>query len=336
MNNQIKSEPILQQSALEWINRYVNEVGRRLPPNQRADVEREIHSLIVDEVVGQMDALENEGAPRPEEEAVLAVLQQFGAPEEIAARYYAPRYLIGPGMFPIYRIVLGIVLAATLFASLLGLVVAAGANSAAPLIDTLLGLFGGVLQTVGTVTLIFVALERLGVGTETKPAAWNPRNLPPVKDPERVNLVEVVAEIAFTAAVLALAVLYLNGGVNAVYYDGQWQAIPLFSAEFPRYIPWLAAIWGADILVNIVLLVRGRWEAATLVATMVVSAANGVIFYTMIVGGPIAAWPPLEPAFRITAAVIFAVSLWEVGKHGWRLLRNSGLIGDRLRSQQLA
>ena len=337
MNSQNKSEPVLQQSAQGWIDRYVNEVGRRLPPNQRADVEREIRSLIEDEVAGRLDGPTEEGAGQERQEAVtLDVLKQFGSPEEMAARYYAPRYLIGPAMFPIYRIVLGIVLAATLFANLLGLAVAAGTNSAAPLADTILEMFGSILQAIGMLTLIFVALERLGVGVEAKkPAAWNPASLPPVKDPERVSVVGVATEIAFTAAALALAILYLNGNVGAVFYDGEWQAIPLFAPEFSPYIAWLAVIWGVDILVNIVLLVRGRWEAATHAATIVLSAATAVVFYQMIVGGPIAAWAPLEPAFKITAAIIFAVSLWEAGKHSWRLLRNSGLVGDRLRTQHV-
>lgn len=332
-----KVEQTRQKAAGEWIDRYVNEVGRRLPPNQRTDVEREIRSLIEDELAGRLDALHAEGAASPDQEAAaLAVLQQFGSPEEMAARYYAPRYLVGPGMFPIYRIVLGIVLAATLFANLLGLAVAAGTQTAAPLVDTLLNLFGSVIEAFGMVTLIFVALERFGVGVNVKAEAWNPARLPPVKDPQRISIAEVVAEIAFTAVALVLTNVALNSGTGALYYDGEWQAIPLFSQEFLQYLPWLTALWSADILVNIVLLMRGRWEPATRVAALVVAAAAGLLFYRMLVGGPIAAWAPLEPAFKITVAIIFAVSLWEIGKHGWHLLRNSGLASDRLRSQHVA
>ena len=35
------------------------------------------------------------------------------------------------------------------------------------------------------------------------------------------------------------------------------------------------------------------------------------------------------------AVCLFAVSLWEVGKQGWLLLRNSGLVGDRLHTQHV-
>lgn len=324
-------------AADEWIDRYVNEVGRRLPANQRADVEREIRSLIEDEVAGRLEGTAAEGASGLDREAAaLAVLQQFGAPEEIAARYQAPRYLIGPTMFPIYRIVLGIVLAATLFANLLALAVAAGTQSAPPLADTLADLFGSVIQGFGMCTLIFMALERFGVGIKNKPEVWNPRSLPPVKDPQRISVVETAADIGLTVVVLILANFYLSGGTGSVFVNGEWQAIPLFSPEVLQYIPWLTAVWIIDILVNIVLLVRGRWEPATRVATMITAGANGFIFYRMIVGGPIAAWPPLDPAFKVTAAIIFAVSLIEVGKQGWLLVRNSPRIGDTLRSQHVA
>jgi hypothetical protein len=146
MNAQLESKANAGASAPtkggEWIDRYVNEVGRRLPANQRADVEREIRSLIEDEVADRLDAAEEQGGSQPDGEAtVLAVLQQFGAPGEMAAKYQAPRYLIGPAMFPVYQIVLGIVLAVTVGANLLGLVVAAGTGGVQPLTQTLGNLF---------------------------------------------------------------------------------------------------------------------------------------------------------------------------------------------------
>ena len=62
----------------EWIDRYVFEVGRRLPGKQRADVALEMRSLIEDELDGLGHA--------PEEREVLAVLAKFGPPDEIAVR----------------------------------------------------------------------------------------------------------------------------------------------------------------------------------------------------------------------------------------------------------
>jgi hypothetical protein len=323
----------------EWIDRYVHEVGRRLPANQREDVEREIRSLIEDEVLGRLDAAEEEGAGQPGVEAtVLAVLQQFGAPREMAAKYQAPRYLIGPTMFPVFQIVLGIVLAVTLFANLLGLGVALGRGVGAPAFGDMLGdLFASILQAFGSVTLVFVGLERLGVRASSNRAdAWDPRSLPPVKDEQRISTFEIAVEIGFTAALLGLTVNYLSSGAGALFVNGEWQPVPLFTPEFLQVVPWLMVLWGADILVNIVLLARGRWEPATRIASMVLAGVTAFLFYQLLVGPEIAAWPPLDPAFKVTAAIIFAVSLWEVAKQAWLLLRTSPWRISALRSEHVA
>ena len=69
----------------ELFDRYVHQVGRRLPKSQRADVEQELNSLL-------LDALEEraEGQESEPEEAQVAVLQEFGPPAEMAARYRSP------------------------------------------------------------------------------------------------------------------------------------------------------------------------------------------------------------------------------------------------------
>jgi hypothetical protein len=334
----LDSSTATSQAAFEWIDRYVNEVGRRLPARQRADVEREIRSLIEDEVAGRLDAVEDEGRAQGAMEAtVLAVLEQFGSPKEMAARYQAPRYLISPAMFPIFQLVLGIVLTVTIMANIFGVAVAASSGELVdPFIDMILGLFSSIIQALGTVTLIFVGLERLGVAADGKPEAWNPRSLPPVKDAQRISIFEVVVDIGFTAAILMLAVNYLNRGTGPVFYNSEWQAIPIFTPELLQYLPWLIVLWGADILLNIVLLARGRWEPATRIATLLTAGAAAFIFYQILIGGPIAAWPPLEPAFKVTVAIIFAVSLWEVVRQGWQLLHSSAWTAGTLRSQHVA
>jgi hypothetical protein len=342
MSTNFDAKPSSSAKALgaggEWIDRYVNEVGRRLPANQRGDVQREIRSLIEDEVAGQLEVNAEQGTGKPDAEAtVLAVLQQFGAPQEIAAKYQAPRYLIGPAMFPIFQIVLGIVLAVTVFATMLGLVVAVGRGSAPSFENLMADLFGGVLQAFGSVTLVFVGLERLGVRASSNEAkVWDPRSLPPVKDDQRISVFETAVEIGFTAALLGLTVNYLTAGAGRVFVNGEWLPMPLFSQEFLQYVPWLIALWSVDIVVNIVLLARGRWEPAIRVAALVLAGATAFVFYQILVGPEIAAWAPLDPAFKITAAIIFAVSLWEAAKQGWMLLKGSAWGIGTAHSQHVA
>ena len=52
----------LTMQPKEWVDRYVNEVGRRLPGKQRGDVEMEMRSLIEDELDGLGHVPEERGA----------------------------------------------------------------------------------------------------------------------------------------------------------------------------------------------------------------------------------------------------------------------------------
>ena len=69
------------------INAYVNEVGQRLPARQRADIEREIRSMIGDTLDD-----ESQTQNRPiDDEMVAQVLKRLGSPQKLAASYVPPR-----------------------------------------------------------------------------------------------------------------------------------------------------------------------------------------------------------------------------------------------------
>lgn len=63
---------------MELIERYVHEVGRRLPKKQRADVEAELRSLLMDALEARAGAAPAAGAPSEADQA--AVLVEFGPP----------------------------------------------------------------------------------------------------------------------------------------------------------------------------------------------------------------------------------------------------------------
>ena len=89
---------------MKWVDRYISEVGDRLPAKQRTDIETELRSLILDALEGRTGKTVDFS-----EEDELAVLQEFGRPEEVAQRYAGtPRYLIGPRLYPTYLVVLRI------------------------------------------------------------------------------------------------------------------------------------------------------------------------------------------------------------------------------------
>ena len=108
---------------LELFDRYVREVGRRLPKKQRADVGAELHSLLLDALQDRL--AEQEAEAEATEEDQVPILQELGPPAKMAAQYAPPnRYLIGPRFYDMYLIVAAAVAGAITLAHLVLLVVA--------------------------------------------------------------------------------------------------------------------------------------------------------------------------------------------------------------------
>jgi hypothetical protein len=82
---------------MELIDRYVDRVAEYLPKD--SDIPDELRSLL-------HDALEQRAAKagRPPDQAMaVALVREFGEPEEVAWRYAPddqPHWLIGPGLYP--------------------------------------------------------------------------------------------------------------------------------------------------------------------------------------------------------------------------------------------
>ena len=186
-----------------WIDRYVAEVGRMLPEGKRVDVEREIRSLLQDAVEGQAAGME------PSDNQTLAILRQFGSPREIAMRYGASQYVIGPLLYPTFitvlRVVVGIVLAVNLFTVVLAV---AQSVTAPNLLGIAAGVVNSVLQAAIWVTVVFALLERLNLRELNQlNQTWDPRALPAVGDVDRVSVVETIFTVIFNSIFMVLVAL---------------------------------------------------------------------------------------------------------------------------------
>lgn len=280
----------------ELFDRYVHQVGRRLPRSQRADVEQELNSLL-------LDALEEraEGQEGEVEEAQVDVLEEFGPPSEMAARYRSPnRYLIGPRLYDVYWTVVAAVGGAlTLAFAILALLAALGQPETlnafgSSLLGLLEGWFGALMGAFGWITIAFFVLERvLPESTEIKMGGdlpWDPRSLPPVEDRARVEIGGVIAEIVFT--VLALVILNvfpewvgLNYWVSLNDGPTQFTQIPMLAPIFfSVYLPLLNVSWLLKIALDVVLLRQGRWQRWTRVADLFLAVFGVYIAYRFAFG----------------------------------------------------
>lgn len=245
----------------EMIDRYVNEVGEHLPRKTRADIKLELRSLL-------LDALEerSEGAPSPK--IAAEVLREFGHPEEIAAKYQPEEVLIGAKLFPTYRLVITITLSIIGGLHLLGLGFALWQNNGTDfgniVLSTIFSFGRSAILNAGTVTLIFAVIERaVGDTLELSPKqtkSWDPYQLPPLKDRDRVNKAELLVGVLFSLIFIAWLNFFPNwfGGAE-ITGDGSGILV-LMTTEFIQQIPWLTASWLLDVVLKTVVLLQGRWN----------------------------------------------------------------------------
>ena len=271
---------------MKLIDKYMLEMTNNLPSKKQADLIAEIRSLIEDTLDDRSQA-----AGRPvDEEMVAEVLKEFGPPEKVAASYLPERYLVGPQLFPIFILVLRIVLTVVAVVTLVGM----GVNIAQQeltvdaFIKALVGGFAGLMsagfQTLGTITFIFAIIQWAQPQIRAKNKAWDPRQMKDTYPTDQVRPAEQIAQIVLTSIVLLLFNFYPDAIGFYSMVDGQWVHVPILSQEFFRYLPWLNVVWGLSILLNLLLLNRGSWTTATRWLSVGISILTIVILTAMVFG----------------------------------------------------
>jgi hypothetical protein len=251
---------------MNLIDRYVTEVGKHLPRKTRLDIETELRSTLEDMLE---DRSQQTGRPADDTLAV-ELLEEYGAPRKVAATYHSHPYLIGPRMFPMYTLVLKIVLfAVTLGLTIASLVSLIGSNMTTPETLKALGEFAASLVSAliaafGNVTLVFAILERVLPESEfEQEGKWSPAELTKEPTPDHVSMSEMIFSILFTATALIIFNFYpqIVGIWNME--NGAWTQIAGLSEAFFRYLPWINLSGILTIALDIWLLRRGNWSVAT-------------------------------------------------------------------------
>ena len=271
---------------MKLLDRYMQEISNNLPAKKQADLTAEIRSLIEDTLD---DRSQSEGRP-VDEEMVAGVLKEFGSPEKVAASYLPERYLVGPQLYPTYMLVLRIVLTVILVVALVGLGVDIAqrgrtlADFISAVTEGLAGLMSAVFQAFGTVTFVFAIIQWAQPNLKEKSKGWDPRQMKDSHPWDHVSIPGQMVEIMLTAIVVMLFNFFphLVGLYSTV--DGQWVGVPLLSPDFFRYMPWLNVLWGASILINLLLINSGRWTRMTRWLSVGTAIFTIVIMISMLFG----------------------------------------------------
>src|SRR5258708_33102104 len=91
---------------MELLDRYLQAIEFWLPKRQRQDIIAELS----EDLRSQIEEKETELGRKLEDAEVEAILKRCGSPLAVASRYRPHQYLIGPTLFPIYRVVLAVLL----------------------------------------------------------------------------------------------------------------------------------------------------------------------------------------------------------------------------------
>ena len=265
----------------ELIERYIYAVVRHLPQKQRAEVEKELESLISD----MLD--ERCGDILPADKDVRVVLTELGTPDELAAKYSGEekKSLISGVYFIAYKRVLKIVLPIVAGAVLLGTVINVLFNpSENPAVfafrligQPIGGMIGGVFQAFAIITFIFAALERFKADISGDYLSALP--LVP-KQAERIKPYEPIIGILWS---IAFAVFFLAFPVAAgVWTDGEgW--LPIFNVGIIRGFWPLIVLWAVlGIVKESVKLIEGRFSKrlaiVTIPANVIILVSTAVVF----------------------------------------------------------
>lgn len=267
-------------TANDVIEAYVQEVVAQLPRAQRGDVALELQALLRDELQGQ--------APAPSPEAATALVNAFGAPNEVAARYRPPVTVVDPAdgqrFWRLTLIGLLVIWALGLVAQL-----QAAANSGADGFRVLSLWWGS------TVLPSFwwpgVLVMSFGV------SAWVRRRWP---EPRAWRALDPNRLVGGRAA-MALAVVAIAAGL-AVLADPRWLLHALWGAHVaPAALdafvyaerfrhgpgPWL---WGALALyvpLYLATMVQGHWTPTLRRAERMLSVLTAVACVAVLLNGPV-------------------------------------------------
>lgn len=293
---------------MELLDRYLQAVRFWLPKAQRDDIAAELSENIHSQVEERELAL-----GRPLNQSELAdILKQHGRPVLVANRFRPQQYLIGPVLFPIYWFVLKIVAAFCFLPWVLvwiGINLSRAAHSGQSLIGTLASFWTTfwpmAFFMVGAITVVFAVLERMQAKSKFMDS-WDPRKLPPVRDPNRIpisaSLTEVTVNLVFC--------IWLLGGMwyqTSLHFSG----VSITLAPVWTYLFWgFFSLTAANIMASGANLFRPFWNKSRALMRLASDCIGSALFCWLLKANIFVSISVRDVAAEKTARVAGAINWW--------------------------
>jgi hypothetical protein len=188
---------------MELLERYLQAVGFWLPPPQKRDIIAELS----EDIRSQIEEKQSELGRNLDEAELEAILKRRGAPLLVAESYLPQRFLIGPLLFPIYRLVLkwALLYQAPWFLVWIGFALLdrahADANPGAAIAGALRSLWLVGVYAFAAITAAFALIERYHAKSRFL-EQWNPRKLPRLRHPNQISRSNSAAELAWNGLLI--------------------------------------------------------------------------------------------------------------------------------------
>lgn len=260
---------------MDLVERYVHAVRFWLPRAQQDDLAAEL----AEDIHSQIEEQEGKLGRKLTELEVASLLKERGRPMLVANRYRPQQYLIGPVLFPVYRLV--IIIVALCYAvpwtltwiSLVILDPFYRSHLGAGATKVWGNFLGAMLIALGAVTLIFVILDRVKPNLKFL-KDWDPHDLPAVRDPQRIprvnSTIELAANLVFVVwwvADMWSTTIFNHGGTRIVF-------APIWKIFLWAF--FLIAV--ANILLAVANLIRPYWTWLRASIQLVLTIAGAVAF----------------------------------------------------------
>jgi len=283
---------------------------------------------------------------------VVAVLQEFGNPDKVAASYRTGKqYVVGPELFPIFKIVLTVVVTVLSALYLIGMLIALG--NAEDFSGTLWSIVSGTLPeylssitgVLGIIVIVFAILERVLPDLEIdldEDEEWDPRKLEKIDDTNQVSRAGQIIGIVFLAILLVLFNFFPHLVGIYMFTDEGMGFVSVLVDGYEQLMPWINIWWIASILLKVFILRQGQWTTATRLGEIGINLLGLYVLYQIFTGVPFLGVNPewssgsvewavtlfesLRPVAslltKMILGIIFIVSVFEIVGQVWKLVTN--------------
>lgn len=259
----------------EMIERYIYDVTRRLPENERGEIKRELEASITDML-----------PDNPSRQDITAVLTKLGSPRILAEQYrQKPQYLISPAMFDNYISELKAVTAiVAVVCGCIGVVLALSSGSIVQVISSGIAMaFEGALQTALWITVGFVIAEKCGYKQE-----WKLEDLPQLPTGIKISRSSSIAGMIMSVFLPVLFIaMIIREESFFIFVRGADIITPLSQAALERFIPYLVMLGVLGFIVNGFRLYWAKWN----IPLCVINAIYNVVWAGVVISA--LNWPDL-------------------------------------------